>query len=165
LVRLSCCLFAIFFITSCTINTRSRIQNDSINTTWRGRLAIEVAPAEEHNSTVQSFSASFELTGNSESGELVFLTPLGTTAAAVQWTPIGAEMVTQGKARSFDGLGALMHDLLGTNIPITALFAWLNGRDWPVEGWQVDLTRFAQGKITAQRLSVPQARLRLILEP
>lgn len=114
----------------------------------------------------QSFSASFELTGTPQAGELTFFTPLGSTAAAIRWAPDLATLEAQGQTRIFVGLSPLIQDLLGTDVPVTALFGWLVGQDLPADGWQVNLDQFGQGKIIAQRLSpLPQAQLRLILEP
>jgi outer membrane lipoprotein LolB len=135
-------------------------------TGWHGRLSVQVSPSEnDSNSPARSFSASFELTGTSEAGELIFLTPLGSTAATVQWNSTRAELVSAEGTRSFEGLGLLIQGLVGTDVPIPALFAWLDGRDLAVDGWQVDLTHFDQGKIAARRFSPPpQAQLHLVLE-
>ena len=60
----------------------------------------------------------------------------------------------------------MTQSLLGTDLPVTALFGWLAGQDLLTDGWKVNLAQFGQGKISAQRLSpLPQAQLRLILEP
>lgn len=163
---LSCFLFAMLFIAGCTTNTRATGQNDQKYNAWHGRLAIQVqAPADAPASAAQSFSASFELTGTPDAGELIFFTPLGSTAAAIHWSPAEATLATQGQIRTFDGLAPLIQDLLGTDVPVSALFAWLNGQHLSADGWQVDLANFAEGKITAQRLTAPPAQLRLILEP
>jgi len=163
---LSGLLFALFFITGCATNTRATGQNDQKYNTWHGRLAIQVqAPSDAPASAAQSFSASFELSGTPDAGELIFLTPLGSTAASIHWSPAEATLATQGQVRTFDGLAPLIQDLLGTGVPVQALFAWLKGQHLAEDGWQVDLTNFAVGKITAQRLTAPQAQLRLILEP
>ncbi len=159
-------LIALFFVTGCATNTRATSQIDQINNNWHGRLSIRVeAHPDAPASSPQSFSASFALTGTPNAGELTFLTPLGTTAAAIQWTPAQATLTTQGTVRRFSGLPPLIRDLLGADVPVQALFAWLNGDDLAADGWQVDLTNFAQGKITAQRRVAPPAQLRLILEP
>ena len=57
-----------------------------------------------------------------------------------------------------------MH-LLGTDIPVTALFGWLDGQALTSEGWQVDLSQRDRGKILARRQApAPQAELRVVLE-
>jgi outer membrane lipoprotein LolB len=114
----------------------------------------------------QSLSASFELRGAPESGELTMFTPLGTTAAVIRWASQGATLDARGETRAFASLDALTQQVLGASVPATALFTWLSGQDLAAAGWTVDLSQFAQGLLTAQRDSpLPQARLRLILEP
>lgn len=160
-------LTAIFLIAGCAINQRATSQNDINMRSWHGRLATQVeANPNDPQSQPQSFSASFELTGSPDVGELTFFTPLGSTAAAIRWTPRFAILEAPGDTRNFAGLSLLIQTLLGTDVPVIALFAWLDGRDMQADGWEVDLAQFAQGKITAQRrLPLPQAQLRLILEP
>ncbi len=128
-------------------------------------MQVEASP-NEPGSQRQSFSAAFDLTGTPETGELTFFTPLGNTAAAIRWNAELATLKSQGDTRTYAGLSPLIQTLLGTDVPVLALFAWLEGRGMPADGWEVDLTQFAQGKITAQRLApLPQAQLRLVLEP
>lgn len=160
-------LFAIFLIAGCAINQRATSQNDLDIPSWHGRLATQVeANPDDPLSQRQSFSAAFELTGSPDAGELTFFTPLGSTAAAIRWTRQVATLESPGDTRSFAGLGPLIQNLLGTDIPVIALFAWLDGRGLQADGWEVDLAQFAQGKIIAQRRTpLPQAQLRLILEP
>ena len=160
-------LVAIFLIAGCAINQRATRQNDINMPSWHGRLATQVeANPNDPLSQRQSFSASFELTGSPDAGELTFFTPLGSTAAAIRWTQHAATLESPGHTRSFAGLGPLIQTVLGTDIPVIALFAWLDGRGLQADGWEVDLAQFAQGKIIAQRRTpLPQAQLRLILEP
>jgi outer membrane lipoprotein LolB len=114
----------------------------------------------------QSLSASFEVSGAPDAGELRLFTPLGSTAAVIRWTQHGATLDARGETREFAGLDELTQQVLGASVPAPALFAWLGGRDMAAAGWTVDLSQFAQGQLTAQRSSpLPQARLRLILEP
>ena len=102
----------------------------------------------------QSFSASFQLQGSAEQGQLDVFNPFGSQIARLQWTPEHA-VLQQGSRLS-----------LGTELPVQALFSWLQGQPMTAEGWQVDLSRHAQGRITAQRISPPpQATLRVVLQP
>jgi len=113
----------------------------------------------------QSFSAAFELQGNPAQGELQFFTPLGSTAAALSWSPAGALLRARGETRAFNDLTQLTNTLLGTDVPVAALFAWLDGQPQAVPGWQVDLSQRAQGKIQAHRTSpAPAAELRVLLD-
>ena len=160
------CLFAILFVTGCAINTGSRGQRDVNSSSWHGRLAVRVdADTSPTNAPSQSFSAAFELQGNAQHGTLLLLTPLGSTAASVRWTAMSATLQSGAETREFPDVQALVYHLLGTDIPVPALFAWLDGQPVAHDGWQVDLARRSEGKITARRLTpMPMAELRLILE-
>lgn len=126
----------------------------------RVQAAADQVPAPD-----QSFSAAFELLGDPERGELQFFTPLGSTMADIHWAPGGAVLQARGESRKFSDLAQLIEEVLGTDVPVAALFAWLAGQTQEAHGWQVDLSRRAQGKILARRLShAPQAELRVILE-
>jgi outer membrane lipoprotein LolB len=128
-------------------------------------MQVESLP-DDPKSQRQSLSASFELSGTPESGELHLFTPLGSTAAVIRWTGQGATLEARGETRAFAGLDALTQQVLGASVPAPALFAWLRGKDIAAAGWTVDLAEFARGLVTAQRVSpLPEARLRLILEP
>ena len=96
--------------------------NGSDASPWRGRLAIRVESA-----PVQVFSAAFELSGSASAGALTLFTPLGTTAAALSWTPEGSTLRSPAEVRQFATLAALMRQTLGAELPITALFGWLAG--------------------------------------
>ena len=128
---------------------------------WRGRLAIRV-----ESEPVQVFSAAFELSGSAAAGALTLFTPLGTTAAALSWTPEGSTLRSNAEVRQFATLGALMRQTLGAELPITALFAWLAGDTAASDGWQVDLSQRPTGRITVRRQSpLPMAEMRVVLDP
>ena len=128
---------------------------------WRGRLAIRV-----ESEPVQVFSAAFELSGTAPAGALTLFTPLGTTAAALSWTPEGSTLRSNAEVRQFATLGALMRQTLGAELPITALFAWLAGDTAASDGWQVDLSQRPNGRITVRRQSpLPTAEMRVVLDP
>ena len=128
---------------------------------WNGRLALSV------NSTPpQTYSAGFDLHGTPEVGELLLTTPLGTTLATVSWSPGRAEMTQGHQTTRRNSLSELSADLGGTAVPVATLFAWLKGQPTEVDGWQADLSRHAEGRITARRLQpLPAAELRLVFEP
>lgn len=158
---------AILLIAGCSVYKRAEPEKLSEIVSWQGRLSVQTDADESRGQTqAQAFGAAFELRGDAESGELLLLTPLGNTAAAIRWTPNGAELQAQGGRREFGNLQQLIWQTLGTDIPVSALFLWLRGQEVEVDGWQVDLTQFGQGKIVASRHQPPPAaRLRLILEP
>ena len=123
-------------------------------------MSVQVAGAQP-----QSTSGSFELSGSPSQGELVLLNPLGNIVARVQWTAQRAS-VTQGQqTRQAGSLDELTQELMGTSLPIAALFDWLQGKPTPAQGWEADLAAYGDGKITAQRLyPQPEASLRIVLE-
>lgn len=127
---------------------------------WTGRLALTV-----EQQASQSFSASFELRGAPESGELTLFTPLGGTAAVLAWSPGTATLRSGSEVRQFPSLEALAQEATGAPLPITALFDWLAGRPTPVEGWEADVSQVAEGRLRARRSAPPPpADLRVVFE-
>ena len=127
---------------------------------FSGRLAVQVL-----KDPPESLSASFELQGSAQSGQMLLLSPIGTTLAQLQWQP-GLARLEQGQ-QQIDGssLQQLATQLTGTELPILALFEWLAGRPAEAAGWQVDLSQHAQGRITAERrLPAPATVLRIALD-
>jgi outer membrane lipoprotein LolB len=118
-----------------------------------------------HSEPVQQFSASFELRGSPEAGELIFTSLLGTTLAQLQWSALGATLFTNGTPQRFESLDALTQHISGTSLPVGDLFEWLLGNAKVTSGWQVDLTDFQAGRMSARRLlPEPAADLKLVLE-
>lgn len=127
---------------------------------WRGRLALRVETPEP-----TSYFASFELSGQARAGELLLSSPLGTTLAQLRWGPDFALLRSNGQTRAFDTLDALATEATGTDIPIAALFQWLQGQAATAHGWQADLSQLNEGRLVARREQpAPAAELRLILE-
>ena len=127
---------------------------------WSGRLGLQV-----HGEPPQSFSAGFELRGRPEAGELALYSPLGATLAQLRWAPGLAELQAEGQRRQYDSIDTLTREATGTALPLTALFAWLDGRPAEVPGWQADLSRIADGRLVAQRsMPLPTAELRVVLQ-
>jgi outer membrane lipoprotein LolB len=129
---------------------------------WSGRLGLQVHDADAQ---AQSFSASFQLHGAPAAGQLDVFNPLGSQIAQLQWQT-GQASLQQGSHTTYsDSLDDLVQRSLGTALPIQALFAWLQGQDIAVPGWNVDLSRHASGRITAQRsMPLPAATLRIVLQ-
>jgi outer membrane lipoprotein LolB len=127
---------------------------------WSGRLGLQV-----HSEPPQDLHAGFELQGSPERGELQLLSPIGQSLARLRWQP-GQALLEQGQQRWQDSsVDALAQRLARTAVPISALFDWLEGRPNSSEGWSVDLSRWSEGRISAQRLQPgPAARLRIVLE-
>lgn len=162
--QVSALLIASLFIAGCAAPKRAPSEIEGHSSIWRGRLAVRV-DADPPHTEAQSVSASFELIGRPDQGELTLYTPLGSTAAALSWSVHRAQMRTPHETRDFESLESLIHAATGTSIPVHALFSWLGGDPMNVEGWQADLSQFADGRISAQRLSPPPgAQLRIILD-
>lgn len=151
---------AILLLTACAQPARLRGEADSHRDDFSGRLALSV-----QSQPPQSFAAAFELRGNPQTGELILATPLGSTLARINWDAGTARLKTATEERSFSTLDALLERLTGTAIPAIALFDWLRGRDNAVPGWQADLSRWAEGRVSARRdTPQPLAELRIVLE-
>lgn len=127
---------------------------------WSGRLALQV-----DGTASQSFSASFELKGSPEQGELTLFNPLGGIAARLVWQPGLATLQANGAIRPYDSLETLAEQATGSPIPLAALLDWLHGKNTAVPGWQADLSRLDDGRLTALRHQpLPSATLRLVLD-
>ncbi|MGE0348734.1 lipoprotein insertase outer membrane protein LolB [Hydrogenophaga sp.] len=128
---------------------------------WSGRLSLQV-----DSTPPQSFSSTFDLRGAPSAGELQLSSPLGNTLATVVWTPGSAELRQGSQITRRGSLDELTTELSGTAVPVAALFGWLRGEQGDVPGWQADLSRQPQGRITARRSSpLPTAELRVIFQP
>ena len=157
---ISSLLSTIIFIAGCASTTGAKDPNDQNGSYWQGRLALKV-----HSTPVQAFAADFELQGSAEDGTLSFFTPLGSTAARLQWSSAGAQLQTTGEPQHFASLDALTLHTTGATLPIQSLFAWLTGKEPVTPGWQVDLKDLTNGRLNAQRLApdIP-ADLKIILQ-
>jgi outer membrane lipoprotein LolB len=139
-----------------------------------GRLAVQVDAFNE--APARSFSAAFELQGNAERGTLQLTSPLGTVLARAQWAPGQALLQTSQGDRRDNSLDALSVRMRGEPMPLAALIEWLHGRPWtgaPVSrladgfeqlGWRVDLSRFGDGVLVAQRPQQPAIGVRARLD-
>lgn len=128
---------------------------------WSGRLAVQI-----ESEPRQSVSASFDLRGSADRGELALFTPIGSTAAVLSWGPGLAVLREEGQApRAFESLDSLIAQALGTPIPVQALFGWLGGEPVEAAGWQADLSRHRDGRLVARRSAPPPAaELRIVFE-
>ncbi len=127
---------------------------------WSGRLSLKIAGA-----PAQGFSAGFELRGQAQAGELQLFSPFGQTLATATWQPQGATLRQGDRTLHYRDMATLTADLTGTPLPVAALFNWLRGQATPVEGWTVDLTEQASGRLSAQRNHpLPKAMLRLAFD-
>ena len=136
---------------------------------YSGRMSLNIDaidPQALGPQQAQFFSASFELTGNAQAGQLTLISPLGSVLAVLNWTDSIAQLRANGELRSFKSLDALVLHATGAAIPVASLFAWLAGVEAQAPGWQADLSRLSNGRLIARRLEpLPAAELRLVLEP
>jgi outer membrane lipoprotein LolB len=163
LLRLGCrwCVWlALLFLVGCASMSGHKPALGAAQSHWQGRLALKV-----HSTPAQAFAADFDLQGNAEAGTLSFFTPLGGTAARLQWDADGAQLQTTGAPQHFESLDALTLHITGAPLPVASLFAWLHGLEPDTPGWQADLRELSTGRLLAQRLppEVP-AELKITLD-
>lgn len=128
---------------------------------WNGRLALIV-----DSNPPQSYAAGFDLRGTPAAGELLLISPLGQALANVVWSADGAEMRQGDRITRRASLDELATELGGAAVPVSALFGWLRGEQPKAQGWEADLSRHADGRITARRTQpLPSAELRVVFEP
>ena len=81
------------------------------------------------------------------------------------WQPGSASLYANGEVKPFDSLETLVAQATGAPLPLRALFDWLHGTYTLVPGWQPDLARLGDGRLTAVRsLPEPTATLRVVLD-
>lgn len=113
----------------------------------------------------QSFSASFELSGSADQGQLLLNSPLGTAVASARWNAAEAVLQSGRDARLFRSMDELLAQATGAALPLPALFDWLSGINTPVTGWLADLSGMAEGRLVARRQAPqPAVELRIALD-
>ena len=97
---------------------------------------------------------------------MTLMSPLGNIVGILSWSPGRAEIDSgNGQVLQFESVDELTRAATGSAIPLEALFAWLQGTQASVSGWTADLSRHADGRITAKRVQpAPQAELRVLLD-
>ncbi len=142
---------------------------------FSGRLAVRADGPDE----TRSMTATFELHGRPEAGELNLSSPLGTVLGQARWSPGQVVLVTPQGTTPYPDLDALTREVLGESLPVAALFDWLKGRPWPGApsraagadrpgfrqlGWVVDLAGYADAAVTAVREQPPAVTVRVKLD-
>ena len=138
---------------------------------WAGRISLRIEAE-----PVQFFSAGFELTGEPAAGLLSLTSPLGNVLGTLRWAP-GEAWLDRGNgqgAERFASVEALLLQVTGAQLPLEALFSWLQAKTQntlPIEnnlaaqGWLADLSRRNEGRIIARRMQpLPEAELRILLD-
>lgn len=152
-------LCALLWLTGCATPQQLQKPLADHDTHWQGRLSVKV-----FSKPVQAFSANFELQGRAAQGELVLSSPLGTTLAHMQWAPDSATLMANGQQQQFASLEALARATTGADLPVSSLFAWLQGQPEEAAGWQADLSGLPDGLLVARHLEEVQAELKIILD-
>ena len=143
-----------------------------------GRLSVQVEATED--AAARNLSAAFELFGTPSRGRLDLNTPIGSTLVRARWEPAAAYLDTPQGSTRHETLAELSRAALGEELPISALFDWLQGRPWPGAqssasgptepagfrqlGWSVDLSRFETDRIAARRERAPVVIVQIRLD-
>lgn len=154
-------LFAALLMAGCAHPPGTKGISDPKSGFWTGRLSLQV-----YSEPTQSFSASFELRGRPERGELTLISPLGNVLGVLRWSP-GEAILDSGneKLQHYPSIDALTEQATGAALPLIALFGWLQGDHASVNGWSADLSRHSEGRISAKRAQpTPPADLRVVLD-
>ncbi len=148
------------FVSGCAQLPRSSSAQPGASNLWSGRLSLQV-----QSEPPQSFSAAFELKGAAERGELRLSTPLGTTLLSARWSASEAVLEAGNQTRRYPDIDTLVAEATGAGLPVSGLFDWLQGRPGAIGGWSADLSRHADGRISARRSTPsPAAELRIVLD-
>ncbi len=127
---------------------------------WSGRLSLQI-----DEDPPRHVSAGFELAGNADIGTLQLLSPLGQIVASARWDRNGAWLQQGGNEQHYPDTDTLIASATGAPLPLRPLFAWLQGEPALLDGWPVDLSRHADGRLTARRSHpMPTVQLRLVFQ-
>jgi outer membrane lipoprotein LolB len=170
-------IFAINLIAGCAINTPARdkldVNNANLNekpaaSSYQGRLSVRIA-----SDPPQSLYAGFSLNGDAQTGDLTLNSPLGNSIAQLSWTPQSAVLKANNETKEYPSASALIENVTGTAIPLSALFDWLAGKNTAAQGWEIDLSAMktenpnneTTQRLVAKRTSpLPSAELRIALD-
>ena len=149
---------ALLALSACALPPQKGSPSDTV---WNGRLAMTI-----HSNPTESVQAGFELSGNAQHGQLLLLTPIGTTAASAQWSPERVVVQRGQSQQTFANTESMMVALTGAPVPLDALFDWLRGSANAVAGWSVDLGPPPLHRLIARRTTPePVLTLRVVLNP
>jgi outer membrane lipoprotein LolB len=168
---------AIYLIAGCAINTPTTVINGNkieslpaqakvLN--YQGRLSLRIA-----SEPPQSLYAGFSLNGDAQAGNLTLSSPLGNTVAQLAWTPQNAVLIANNETKEHPSASALIENITGATIPLSALFDWLAGKNTVTAGWEIDLSQMKTENAnndTVQRLVAkrtspqPAAELRIAID-
>ncbi len=150
------------FLSGCASSNRPSKKNSELIDVpeWQGRLSVNV-----QSDPPSSMTAAFSLRGDAQRGELDLYSPIGTTLGALEWSPNIAQLNQGGAYQRFDSFDELTQKTTGAELPLSAIFGWLNGKDIDAIGWQADLSNLSNGSLSARRTSpLPEVSLRIKLD-
>jgi outer membrane lipoprotein LolB len=159
--RLSCSTVVLsFLIAGCATNKSDTGHFYSKNETWSGRISLKTL-----STPPQQLFTTFVLQGSPESGRLTLNSPIGTTLAEVSWSRDQAVLRQGGEVRQYPDLDTLTTALTGSELPVAAMFSWLNGQPLSAGGWIAQLADLPRGRLQARRDTPdPAAEIRIILD-
>lgn len=95
----------------------------------------------------------------------MLISPIGTTVAQAMWRPGQVQMQQGSQLESFTTLDEMSQAMVGSPLPVAALFSWLQGHQAHAPGWTVDLSQLADGRMSAKRLAPePVTDIRILLD-
>lgn len=128
---------------------------------YSGKISLRTA-----SEPVSAWFANFELQGAADAGSLSLLSPLGTTLGTLRWTTTEALLQTPDSIQRYSSFEEALAALTGASVAPQALFSWLAGQSFVQAGWELDLSHFSNGRISARRTTpLPTAHLTLVLAP
>lgn len=140
----------------------------------QGQIGLKLAAWRDQ--PAKGVSLGFFFAGQAEQGKLDLMTPLGSQLAQVSWSPMGATLRRHSDSESeqllYGSIDELATRVLGEAIPLPTLVHWMQGRPDPhrphrasttpgrfeQDGWQVDVSDFAQHRVQIQREPTPSLR-------
>lgn len=156
------CVFIALMLSACASGSgvKRSVAPAQATQEWSGRISLQV-----QSDPPQQLNASFGLQGGAHKGQLDVFSPFGTTLATLQWTPQDAVLQQGDQQQRFASIGILTERLTGTELPMTELFDWLNGKPTAVPGWQTDVSQLSSGWLFATRTSpTPSVLLKIKLD-
>jgi outer membrane lipoprotein LolB len=170
-------LFVTLMLGACATSPPTSYQATPAGASLSGRLSVSVAAF--NNVAARSENVVFELQGRDTVGSLSVSSAFGSVLAQARWTPHEVLLTTPQGEKRFADLNELTQDILGENLPLGALFDWLRGQPWPGAasmphaenlspgfdqlGWSVNLARFSDALVMAQRVGPPEVTVRIKL--
>lgn len=152
---------ALVWMAGCASTPRPENFNATDAPHWQGRLSVKT-----QGPPPQAFAADFDLQGAADQGTLELTGPLGTLLLRMDWEPGQATLRQGQRVEVFSSLQELAQRATNTELPIAALFFWLEGTPYDAPGWEADLSELAHsGRLQAHTLPpLAWAELKIVLE-